>query len=192
MTSSTVDEILERQPLADLAALRLIASGRRHAIVQALTPRSMTAKELAQTLGTVPTKLYYHLNLLESAGIIRIAGERVVSGIVERSYRAVARTFVVDRTLLSASAGEVADVQAVILDETAQEYRTRGRHTADASSIEPLIGRSYFRCRPEKLRAFRKQLSEIIAAADGSDEDAGDTACLTVALFSYDSTEDTP
>jgi len=188
--SNATEEISDSKPIADLATLRLLANGRRHAIVQALTPQALTAKELARSLGTQPTKLYYHLNILEAAGIIRIAGERIVSGIIERSYRAVARTFVVDRTLLSASATEIADAQAVILDETAHEYRARGRHgPSDTSSIDPLIGRAYFRCSPEKLRAMRAQLYDVLFAADDVNDEMGDTACLAIALFTYDATE---
>ncbi len=188
MISSPSPEISEEIPIRDLATLRLLADARRHAIVQALTPRALTARELAVRLGTSPTKLYYHLKMLEAGGIVRVAGERVVSGIIERSYRAVARGFVVERALLSSGGDELADAQAVILDETAAEYRRRGRRGgAEKASVDPLIARSYVRCAPAQLLELRRRLAEIVESADDADSDDGDSACLAVALFTFES-----
>jgi len=193
MVSTNAAEIAPEVPIGDLETLRLLASGRRHAIVSALMPQAMTAKELAAHLGTVPTKLYYHLNILESAGIIRVAEERIVSGIVERSYRAAARAFVVDRSLLSANEADVADAQAVILDETAAEYRKQRRRPASATeTVEPLIARSYLRCSPQKLQALQARLSELFADADDSDDGTGEAVCLTVAFFAVDQSDESP
>ena len=193
MISTTGADIAREVPIGDLETLRLLASGRRHAIVQALTPRAMTAKELAGHLGTVPTKLYYHLNILESAGIIRVAEERIVSGIVERSYRAAARSFVVDRSLLSANEADVADAQAVILDETAAEYRKQRRRPAStAETVEPLIARSYLRCSPQKLQALHARLHELLADADDSGDGTGEAVCLAVAFFAVGQSDESP
>lgn len=52
-----------------------------------------TAKQLAEELGELQTKLYYHLNLLEEHGLLVMAETALVSGIVERRYKVRARRF---------------------------------------------------------------------------------------------------
>jgi AcrR family transcriptional regulator len=48
-----------------------------------------TVKELAEALGVPPTRLYYHVKILEHAGLIEVVERRMVSGIEERTYRAI-------------------------------------------------------------------------------------------------------
>src|SRR5215204_376969 len=74
----------------DLETLRLLTQPVRLKIVEALrsAPGPLTVKELAVALGTTQTKLYYHVNLLEGADLIRVAATRLVSGILEKRYAA--------------------------------------------------------------------------------------------------------
>jgi len=55
------------------------------------SPRS--AAELAAELDVPVTRLYHHLNVLESAGMIEVVAVRRVGSAQERRYRAVARSF---------------------------------------------------------------------------------------------------
>ena len=55
------------------------------------------AKQLAAEMDCPITRLYYHLKLLQSHGLIFVERTRKVSGIFEKYYRASARAFVIDR-----------------------------------------------------------------------------------------------
>jgi|SRR5581483_11381138 len=46
-----------------------------------------TAKELAERLGMNPNRLYYHLRILEEAGVIVVAESRAVGRMAERVYK---------------------------------------------------------------------------------------------------------
>lgn len=102
--------------LTDIAQLKAISDPLRLRLVEAMNDvqRGWTAKELAERLGTKQTKLYHHLNLLEQHGIIRVTETRLVSGILEKRYQVTARSFRVDRSLLTgdrdSGIGEVLDV----------------------------------------------------------------------------------
>src|SRR5918995_7385708 len=87
----------------DLDTLRLLTQPVRLKIVEALRSATgpLSVKELAAELGTTQTKLYYHVNLLEGADLIRVAATRLVSGIVEKRYVAASYRIGVDRALLS-------------------------------------------------------------------------------------------
>lgn len=49
--------------------------------------RDWTAKELADALGVGANGLYYHLRILEDAGLIAVAGSRAPGKMVEKTYR---------------------------------------------------------------------------------------------------------
>jgi predicted ArsR family transcriptional regulator len=55
------------------------------------TPHS--AAELAAELDVPVTRLYHHLNVLESVGLIEVVATRRVGAALERRYRTVARSF---------------------------------------------------------------------------------------------------
>lgn len=52
-----------------------------------------TCSQLASELGEVSQKLYYHVKVLERAGLVEKVSERRVGGIMEGLYQAVARAY---------------------------------------------------------------------------------------------------
>lgn len=94
-------------PIADERAilprdLKLLAEPTREFIFNALVPEPRTATELGELLGCPTTRLYHHLKLLEKHGLIMVVAQRLVSGIVERRYRAVAQRLRLDRSAFGA------------------------------------------------------------------------------------------
>lgn len=79
--------------IRDLGALRAVADPRRKQIIDLLRRSDATVKELAAAMQVPPKSLYYHVNLLEKHGLIRVVSTRLVSGILEKRYRATAYLF---------------------------------------------------------------------------------------------------
>jgi DNA-binding transcriptional ArsR family regulator len=86
----------------DLSGFKALANPIRLRILEQLSGEARTVKELAKILATQPTRLYYHVNLLETHEFIRVVSTRMVSGIIERRYQATAQSFAVDYLALSA------------------------------------------------------------------------------------------
>jgi DNA-binding transcriptional ArsR family regulator len=86
--------------ISDLETLKVLADPLRLSIIENLENPS-TVKDVAEKIQRPPTKLYYHFNLLEKHGLIRTVETRIVSGIVEKHYQAVARRYRVSWGLLS-------------------------------------------------------------------------------------------
>jgi hypothetical protein len=61
-----------------------------------------------------PKQLYYHVNLLEQQGIIRVVATRLISGIVERRYQAGAYLLTIDESLLGSEAPAETTMEAVL------------------------------------------------------------------------------
>jgi DNA-binding transcriptional ArsR family regulator len=163
-------ELLAELRIADLETLRVMADPTRLRILELLVMESQPVKRLAATLNLPQTKLYYHINLLEEHGLIRVVGTRVVSGIIEKRYGAVARAYRIDDSLLALSApgndGTADMVFATLLDGLRSELRQGLAAGAielreDAPATRKVtIGRVPLRLTPERAA----ELQELFAS----------------------------
>jgi DNA-binding transcriptional ArsR family regulator len=88
---------ISEQQLIDSASFKVLADPSRSLLVHRLGESAKSAKQLATEMDCPITRLYYHLKLLQSHGLIFVERTRKVSGIYEKYYRASARAFVIDR-----------------------------------------------------------------------------------------------
>jgi DNA-binding transcriptional ArsR family regulator len=132
------------QAPSHLGVLKALADPLRLNMLYALTRGrgtelpAMTVKELAAELGEPQTKLYRHIKHLESAGLIRSASSRVVSGIVEHRYQA-SRLELMDDNLTDAEkvGPEAEAVAAAALDlYRRQFFAARRARPADKEAEE--------------------------------------------------------
>lgn len=79
--------------ITNLETLKVTADPLRMRVVELLRQAPATVKELAAALRVAPKSLYYHVNLLDKHGLIRVVDTRLVSGILEKRYQATAYLF---------------------------------------------------------------------------------------------------
>lgn len=161
----------EVQVIADLATLQVVADPLRLRILELLRREPRAVKEIAAALNIAPTKLYYHIKLLEGRDLIRVAETRVVSGLVEKRYRVTAYRLSVDRTLLSPDAtGGTEGIDtflSVVLDHTRSEIQrsvAAGLVNLDQKSPRQrglVLGRKWLRLTPEEAEAFYLRLMAL-------------------------------
>ena len=89
-----------RLRLTRLDQMRALADPLRFRMVEALVARELSVAGLAQALDTPVTRLYHHVTLLLEAGLIEEADRVKRRGVEERIYRATAREFRMDGSLL--------------------------------------------------------------------------------------------
>lgn len=110
--------------ITDIETLKVVTNPVRTQVLMSLA-RPQTVKQVAEKLGLPPSKLYYHVNLLEKHGLIAVVEKRVVSNIIEKVYCATAVNFEVDPALLSLSEGEGREsansLIVSVLDQTRDE-----------------------------------------------------------------------
>ena len=161
--------------IADLETLRVISDPLRVRILEATVDHARTVKQIAAELHVPASKLYYHINTLEERGILRVVGTRVVSGIIEKQYQASARSFQIDRSLLSLggdSANEALDlILSSVLDSTRLDIEDIQRAVEagqlDLSEEAPperklLIVKTLSRLAPEQAAEFHRRLRALI------------------------------
>jgi DNA-binding transcriptional ArsR family regulator len=183
-------EMLDTVAIQNLDALRALVDSQRHRIVTLLIDEPLTAKELAERLGIARTRLYYHLAMLERRALIRVVETRVVSGVQERTYRAVARTFRVDRVLLASQATEAAvfEAQASILDAVAGDVRARAISSGKSPDDDMLVSRTFLRLTDDRRRELGSRLAALVAEYRDADADGSETE-VALALFTSRSSQ---
>lgn len=87
--------------IQDLETLRVLSDPLRAQIIELCAARPHTAREMAGRLGLAPTRLYYHINLLEKHGLLVVDETRTVGNLIEKTYRAVAVNLDVDSSLFN-------------------------------------------------------------------------------------------
>lgn len=125
--ASDLPEVYE---LETLEQLRAIADELRTRIAEALTHRAMTVTQLGELLGQAPAKIHYHVRELERVGLVRLVATREKSGILEKYYRAIARTFTASKTLLTnAPTDEAFAAMRTFLDNTSRAFLRASEYT---------------------------------------------------------------
>jgi DNA-binding transcriptional ArsR family regulator len=163
--------------ISDVETLKALSDPVRLRILETMVTaadEAWTVKRLAAALGVGPTKLYHHVNILEDHEFIRVAGTRVVSGIIETSYRIAQLTVRLDRALLSGGDDETASsvhaVLGVIFDSVRGEIELALRsgliRTADDDPLDQLLIRGLTRLSPERARELRDRLRALLQEFD--------------------------
>ncbi|MEJ2503433.1 MAG: winged helix-turn-helix domain-containing protein [Gemmatimonadota bacterium] len=151
----------EEYPRAGPAAVEAVGSPARLEILSALGDGPRTTRELACRLGRTRQSLYYHLGLLEDAGLV--AAESVAGRPRERRYRVVEERIAV-AARRSSVAGREAAAKAIgaILRLTGREAAAalKDPTVRSAGPLRELVG---FRC---KARLDEVGLGRVNALID--------------------------
>lgn len=180
----------------DLETLKVYFDPLRTRIVRTMVNQPRSVQEIAQELGIPFTRLYYHINMLEKHGIIRLVEVRSIGGAVEEKYYQVrARSFVVDRRWLtmgdpSASDSQVESLLSTLLDTRHEDIRRSVQSgLIDLSQTAPhpnalMIRRGVARMSREQAYAFQERLLALVQEFAGL-EAVDDTAEYYALAFTF-------
>ncbi|MFL5733841.1 MAG: ArsR/SmtB family transcription factor [Chloroflexia bacterium] len=129
-------EPADRMVIKDLEALKAVSDPLRLRIMETMLQGARTVKQLAKELKTTPTKLYYHMNLLEQHGLVKVTGTRIVSGIIEKQYQLAAYSIDIDRSLLSPSGPKMGEEAEQLFGTVLDSVRRDITDSAEAGLID--------------------------------------------------------
>lgn len=174
-------EPLAERSISDVETLKALSDPLRLRILELMTAghdETFTVKRLATALEVSQTKLYHHVNLLVERELIRPVGTRVVSGIIETSYRIAQLSVKLDRGLLAGDAPVLHDMLTTIF-EGARDDIERGVRlgaidlTDDADPLHKVIlAKGFARLSPTRAIEFRARLQELLESYDDDLPDA--------------------
>lgn len=168
--------------ISDFETLKAISDPARLQILETIMRKPRTVKEIAKIMSTNPTRLYYHINQLETHKLIQVVSTRIVSGVIEKSYQAVADNIVVahDLVKLRDTNGDVDEqmdaLLSSILNKTHAEILSSAKaglisvgEKTDYAESNLIMGTIGARLRPAQFNAFRQKLRELIQEFDSLD-----------------------
>jgi DNA-binding transcriptional ArsR family regulator len=168
--------------ITDLEALKAIGDPMRMRIIE-LLGEARAAKDLARLLGVPKTRLYYHLTMLERHGLIRVADERRIGGVIEKRYLVVAENITVSRSLLLADAPghlDAADAMVDSIFKTATDAlrRALGAGTIKLEDTAPkpsqlVLMHSLCEFTDAQAQRFHEALTQAIALIKETDDETG-------------------
>jgi DNA-binding transcriptional ArsR family regulator len=149
---------------------------RRMKILEVLTERAATVKELAEILRESPQTTNYHTKLLEKTGLIEIVEKREVRGTLEKLYRAVADRFVIGDVI----GKEHGDFGFGLVEN----FLELGRYAVESvgRDIVTLLALG-IRGDRERVKEFQARLGEVVKEFQDLNEPEGQQYGMVVGLF---------
>lgn len=188
-----VPGILDEIEIDDLQVLRQLANTMRARLLfHFRQPRSVA--DVAARMRVPVTRLYYHVNMLEEAGVITVVGTRKRGPQLEKVYRITAHEIRPAPGILSrsgADAEEFAMVAAgLVLDSARAELvDSLARHARagfDPEEIAGELGRTIVSL-PESVAAeFVARLRDLVMELKDHDDDGGRLYSFAYAFFALD------
>lgn len=134
-------------------------------IYEALQEQPRTAKQLAAALGLVTNRLYYHLRILQSAGVIEPSGSYVSGRFAQQVFSAPHRVF--DRDLISdADPEDRAALFSAMFKATADEVRDVVFEQAETQpQLDLRLTRGYVRTTPAGAEELWASVTDAMVKA---------------------------
>ena len=199
-STPSLDPVAEQGVINTVDQLKALADPTRLAILETLMGAGpaqlpvMSVKELAAALGESQTKLYRHVKVLESAGLIRVAATRMISGIAEQRYQACQRDLDLANDLLRQHIDETEAIFRAVLDRFRSGFFAAMRETPPPpveANDRPSLGRNSAiitangRRSPAQADAVRTRLAEALAYFEGDDSDEPDAVPMNLLIGFY-------
>ena len=182
----------------DLETLKILADPMRNQILEILAPEKLTINQMAKKLGLSPSKLYYHINLLEKYGLIQEVDSIVKANIIEKVYWISAYECKMNDNLCNFSTpeGQESTMTAMVTPiESTREDMMRSLEArvsalnqgAEEHPREVIIFRELRKMDDQAADAFAERIKEVLEDfesfdGDGEGEDVHVRA-LTVAFY---------
>jgi DNA-binding transcriptional ArsR family regulator len=148
-------------------ALKAVADPLRLRFLILLADGPSTVREAAESLGVPPTRLYYHVKVLERHGLIEVADRRMVSGIEERTYRARAKNWTMSPSLAASAISTSGTLRALMnmvraeMEAVLQE-RPEEPIASEPSSPLPAAGLTQLALGPDDLEELERRLTALM------------------------------
>ena len=161
----------EEMIIRDVETMKVVSDKRRLQILHAMREPT-TVKAIASEMEGSPTRLYYHVKMLEQHGLVRVIGINIENGIVEKTYQAVARRFRIRNPILSGSDLPAENAIAIyrnlfqeVQDGFSAAFQQRDE-TEPTPPRHPFASRKAFRLTDQQLTEFHARLDQLIKDTD--------------------------
>lgn len=157
----------ENRTLSDSELMKILIDPKKIKILDILKEENLTVVQIAERLGQKPSRLYYHVNKLEEAGLIQLTDTKQQGNLIEKYYGIVHKQRVgykFDPAIVAENYREILDgiVQVIqpglsLLEKDLKSGQKSGLH------VDCNISYSNF-----TEEQWRSSLKKMISSAEGS------------------------
>ena len=177
----------------DIEVFEILNNPARLRIMRRLVePKSI--REVAESLEVPPTRLYYHFNLLEEAGVIEVVETRKVGAMLQKVFQTVAKSFRPSPKLVEGDHAphELAKIAAAtVIDGArldAEQALTHHLESVRAGDVDAdaggSLGRSVSFLTEGQAKAFSEKLEKLVAEEfESEDTEEGTEYGFTYVFF---------
>ena len=186
--------------IEDLETLKVVSDPFRVQILEVLVSEPQSINQVAEKLGLPPSKLYYHVNMLEKHGLIQVVDTTVHGNIIEKFYWVSAYDLRMDESLCRFGTPEGTEgVTAMIIapleaarEDIIRSLEARSFNLEQGAEPHPrnvFNSRVMARISDEKAEEFDARLKELCKEFSASEtpEDNEDAVTWGLAMVFYPS-----
>ena len=172
--------------IKEIKHFRLLSDPLKLKLLQTLA-EEQTVRQIAERMNESVTKLYRHVDALLDAGLIEVVQETPKRGTVERSFRAVAKRFEVDSSLLDGGAID-SSLEPVrdLLRDSESEILGALADPGVSKDDDMILARLRVQASPAHLARLRSSLNDWLEhlQLENEEDEAGDeTAGVLIAFY---------
>lgn len=171
--------------IEDRAVLKEIVDITRQKIVRALYDDPLTAEDIANKVDFPQEKIYYHLNKLESVGIIQSENAGIVNGINQKQYLNVAKNIIVKMDMLKPGSDheDRKFIHNVLSEDHIKIMSLVDQITGyNEEPIKPVMRSKTFNVPKKKYREIAAQLKQIYDQLESTQADDKKSDTVSVHL----------
>ena len=171
-----MDKAYQRESLLmvkDLETLKVLTDPLRMEILQILDPFPQTVNQVAEMLGLAGSRLYYHFNLLEEHGFIKVVETRMVNNMMEKLFWVTVENIEIDKDLLnfSSESGQENIIQMIesalqsLREDILRSLQSRRAYLDRGGQPQPhemIMNHIKKRVKQEVYEDFTKKLKDLI------------------------------
>lgn len=151
--------------LRDLEQIKAISHEYRIMIIDAFNDEPCTAKHISDKVKQPHAKVNYHIKTLVKVGILELIEESVKLGIVEKYYAPVAKSFVIDSSVMNtkdkAVMESIKQVDIALFDKIAKEFYN-SVELSDLSHSNKMMFESDFYLTNDQARELHNQITATV------------------------------
>lgn len=182
MSKKDLPEQLDSYRISDIEQVKALSHPLRMRIIEVLAASDpMTTKQVADTLGEKPTRLYHHVDKLLRVGLIRLTHTKQNRGTTEKYYEAIAKQFRAGADLFaddnpSEQKNALRPMIHTIFDNTTSELLRLVDEIGDEESIEDVGLLSYIEMHleQEQIDVVQEKLKDILSYLESLEDPESD------------------
>jgi DNA-binding transcriptional ArsR family regulator len=165
--------------IEDLDIVRMLNDPVRSTILQLLIFEPKSVKDLAAELDVPVTRLYYHVNMLEDSGVIRVVATRKAGAMIQKLYQATARSYRPSPRIVDTidDPREAARIGVATVLDTARvdvEQAVAARFAEPDGDHPPSgLGRTILRLSPAEAQRLLDELGALLESFEDISDDTG-------------------